>query len=149
MFDQSGMENTFDLLSEISLHKHNLCVLPRLVKHSLVLIIIYYTAFNTFPFFYYHHLKSSITCNTLYMEWLFSVCLTACWTHGWYWPALGKWSCYLWEFKRIKIIKKWLLSLLNYRFPTQHGKPRILAVTFPGLEMPGIYSKSGKTWNFN
>ncbi len=48
MFDQSGLENIFVFLCrvillvvltrEISLHKHNSCVLPRLIKHSLVLV---------------------------------------------------------------------------------------------------------------
>ncbi len=51
MFDQSGVENIFVVLCraisliirtrEISLHKHNSCVLPRLIKHSLVFIIIF------------------------------------------------------------------------------------------------------------
>ncbi len=53
MFDQSGLENTWVVFlcraislvlwtHEISLHKHNSCVLPRLIKHSLVLIIVYW-----------------------------------------------------------------------------------------------------------
>ncbi len=49
MFDQSGLERTFIVLRrtislvlrtcEISLHKHNSCVLPRQIKHPLVLDI--------------------------------------------------------------------------------------------------------------
>ncbi len=48
MFDQSGLENTFIVLwtREISLHKHNSCVLPRLIKHSLVLVILSDTPFK-------------------------------------------------------------------------------------------------------
>ncbi len=48
MFDQSGLENTFCVFvlgyfthpsaREISLYKHIECVLPRLIKHSLVLV---------------------------------------------------------------------------------------------------------------
>ncbi len=34
MFDQSGLENTFIFRTrEISLHKHNSCVISRLIKH--------------------------------------------------------------------------------------------------------------------
>ncbi len=62
VFDQSGLENTFFfcraislVLStcEISLHKHNLCVLPRLIKHSVVLLS------NLFL----HHYVSDIVCS--------------------------------------------------------------------------------------
>ncbi len=44
MFDQSGLENTFIVLCRaisLVLHKHNLSVLPRLIKHSHVLVILY------------------------------------------------------------------------------------------------------------
>ncbi len=53
MLDQSGL-GTHDLFlymaislvlwpREISLHKHNSCVIPRLIKHSLVLVIVLHT----------------------------------------------------------------------------------------------------------
>ncbi len=42
IFYQSGLENKFIIFCVgLSLHKHNSCVLPRLIKHSLFLVIIW------------------------------------------------------------------------------------------------------------